>query len=330
MSVRYTQFLAETKHLGGDEPAIEIDGLSKCYGTNRVLNAIDLTVETGQLLALLGPNGAGKTTTVRILATLLAPDAGHARVAGYDVVAERRHVRRRISLTGQDAALDERQTGRENLEMIARLRQIQASEARSTADQLLARFDLCDAADRCVAGYSGGMRRRLDLATGLIGRPQVVFLDEPTTGLDPRGRQAMWEIIRGLATGGITVLLTTQYLDEADTLADQIAILDNGQVVAQGSAAELKRRVAGERLDIQLADAGAFADALAQLGDRATHSRRDELTIGIAVQGGAAETRQLLDELDPQQQRIARFSLHQATLDDAFMALTGHPTGPEA
>ena len=178
-----------------------------------------------------------------------------------------------------------------------------------------------------MAGYSGGMRRRLDLAAGLIGHPEVVFLDEPTTGLDPRGRQAMWEIIRGLAAGGVAVLLTTQYLDEADALADRIAILDNGRVVAEGSAAELKRRVAGERLDIQLADAGAFVDALAQLGDRAVRSRRDELTIGIAVQGGAAETRQLLDELDPRQQRVARFSLHQATLDDAFMALTGHRTG---
>jgi ABC-2 type transport system ATP-binding protein len=327
MSVSDTQLLSESSHTGGDGPAIEIDGLSKCYGTNRVLDTIDLTVERGQLLALLGPNGAGKTTTVRILATLLAPDAGRARVAGYDVVAQRRQVRKRISLTGQQAALDERQTGRENLEMLARLRQIPASEARSTADQLLTRFALCDAADRRVAGYSGGMRRRLDLAAGLIGHPEVVFLDEPTTGLDPRGRQAMWEIIRGLAADGVAMLLTTQYLDEADALADRIAILDNGRVVADGSAAELKRRVAGERLDIQLADASAFAGTLAQLGNRAVRIRRDELTIGISVQGGAAETRQLLDELDPRQQRIARFSLHQATLDDAFMALTGHRTG---
>jgi ABC-2 type transport system ATP-binding protein len=330
MSVLRTQLLTEAESSRPRQLAIEATGLSKAYGANRVLDGVNLDVERGQLLVLLGPNGAGKTTTVRILATLLAPDAGRARVAGYDVVAERRQVRSRISLTGQFAALDERQTGRENLEMIARLRQIPSREARSIAEELLVRFDLRDSADRTVAGYSGGMRRRLDLAAGLIGHPSVVFLDEPTTGLDPRARQAMWEIIRGLVQDGVSVLLTTQYLDEADALADRVVILDSGRVVADGSAAELKQRFAAERMDIQLVDETALADALALLGKRALQTTHDELTISVAVHGGATEIRRLLDTLDPQQQRITRFSLHQTTLDDAFMALTGHTTGVAA
>jgi ABC-2 type transport system ATP-binding protein len=330
MSVARTQLFARTGPDLNDRPAIEASGLSKFYGANCALDAVDLTVGRGELLALLGPNGAGKTTVVRILATLLDCDAGYARVAGYDVTRERQDVRRRISLTGQFAALDERQTGRENLEMLARLRQLPRREARSVADDLLARFALSDAAERRVASYSGGMRRRLDLAAGLIGRPSVVFLDEPTTGLDPRARLAMWEIIRGLVADDVSVLLTTQYLDEADALADRVVILDSGRVVAEGSAADLKRRVAAERLDIQLADAAALADVLGLLGDRAMRSAHDELSIGIAVHGGASEIRRLLDQLDPDQQRIARFSLHETTLDDAFMTLTGHKTGGTA
>ncbi|MGO9899671.1 MAG: ATP-binding cassette domain-containing protein [Solirubrobacteraceae bacterium] len=327
MSVSNTQFRRESRQKPGGGLAIEANGLSKSYGADRVLDAVGLTVKRGQLLALLGPNGAGKTTTVRILATLLEPDAGHARVAGHDVIRERAQVRRRISLTGQDAALDQLQSGRENLEMIGRLRQLPGREAQSVADQLLARLDLCDAADRRVASYSGGMRRRLDLAAGLIGNPEVMFLDEPTTGLDPRSRQTVWDIIRGLVGQGVTVLLTTQYLDEADALADRIAVLDAGRLVAEGSAAELKQRVAGERLNVELADAAGFAQAAAQLGDRNVCSDPSRLTIEIPVQGGAAEIRQLLDELDPQHDRIMRFTLHQTSLDDVFMALTGHPTG---
>ncbi len=327
MGVSNTQFIYESRPKPGEGLAIAVRGLSKSYGADRVLDGVELTVERGQLLALLGPNGAGKTTTVRILATLLEPDAGRARVAGYDVIRERAQVRRRISLTGQDAALDQLQTGRENLEMIGRLRQLPSREAQSVADRLLARLDLCDAADRRVASYSGGMRRRLDLAAGLIGNPEVMFLDEPTTGLDPRSRQTVWDIVRGLVGEGVTVLLTTQYLEEADALADRIAVLDAGRLVAEGSAAELKRRVAGERLDVELTDAAGFAEAAAQLGGRTVCSNPDQLTIGIPVQGGGAEIRQLLDELDPRHDRVARFSLHQTSLDDVFMALTGHPTG---
>jgi ABC-2 type transport system ATP-binding protein len=330
MSVSDTQLQQATPPEASSEFAIEANGLSKSYGTRRVLDAVDLTVERGRLLALLGPNGAGKTTAVRILATLLEASAGQARVAGYDVIRDRAEVRRRISLTGQSASLDQLQTGRENLEMIARLRQLSGRQARSVADELLARMDLCDAADRRVATYSGGMQRRLDLAAGLVGEPEVIFLDEPTTGLDPRSRQTVWETVRGLVRDGASVLLTSQYLDEADALADQIAVLDNGRLVAAGSAGELKRRVAGERLDIELADLAAFADATAQLRGRITRSEPDELTIGVPIQGGADEVRQLLDEVDPDRQRIARFSLHETSLDDVFMALTGHATGSPA
>jgi ABC-2 type transport system ATP-binding protein len=327
MSVLHTQLARGPSLKPRAHPAIEASGLSKSYGSDRVLDRLDLTVERGQLLALLGPNGAGKTTTVRILATLLDAGAGQARVAGYDVVRDRAEVRRRISVTGQEAALDQLQTGSENLEMIGRLRRLSRQEARSVGAELLERFALSDAADRRVANYSGGMRRRLDLAAGLIGHPEVVFLDEPTTGLDPRSRQTTWEIIRGLKAEGVAVLLTTQYLDEADALSDRVAVIDKGRLVAAGNATELKRRVAGERLDIELADAAAFADATARLGSRAVHSAPTELTIGIRVQGGAAEIRHLLDELDPAGQQIARFALRQTSLDDVFMALTGHTTG---
>jgi ABC-2 type transport system ATP-binding protein len=307
--------------------AVEATGLSKSYGAELVLDAVDITLGRGQLLALLGPNGAGKTTAVRILATLLRPDAGQARVCGYEIVRERAQVRRRISLTGQDVALDHLQSGRENLEMIGRLRQLSGREARSVADELLTRLDLREAADRRVGSYSGGMRRRLDLAGGLIGDPEVIFLDEPTTGLDPRSRQTVWEIVRGLIGQGVTVLLTTQYLEEADALADRIAVLDKGRLVAEGSAAELKRQVAAERLDIEFADPVAFANATAELSGGALRSDPGELTISVAMRGGAAEVRELLDRLDPKQQGIARFSQHQTSLDDVFMALTGHPTG---
>jgi ABC-2 type transport system ATP-binding protein len=307
-------------------PAIEASGLSKSYGARRVLDAVNIKIERGGVLALLGPNGAGKTTTVRILATLLEPDAGQARVAGHDVVTERRQVRSRISLTGQYAALDDIQTGRENLEIVGRLLALPARRARARADELLERFDLAEAADRRVGSYSGGMRRRLDLAAGLIGHPEVVFLDEPSTGLDLRSRQALWQIVRDLTAEGVTVLLTTQYLEEADALADRIAVLDDGQLVAEGSATELKRRIAGERLDIQFTDPDAYADAIRQLDGRALRREPGDLIVGTPVSGGATEIRRLLDELDPQRERIADFSLHQASLDDVFLALTGHGT----
>jgi ABC-2 type transport system ATP-binding protein len=304
------------------DPAIEAIALQKSYGAVRVLDGVDLRVARGSVFALLGPNGAGKTTTVRILATLLAPDAGEARVAGFDVVRDRRAVRRAISLTGQYAAVDEPQTGAENLRMIGRLAGLSRAEARARADELLERFDLTGAAQRRVATYSGGMRRRLDLAASLVGRPAVIFLDEPTTGLDPRSRQAMWDVIGELVADGVTVFLTTQYLEEADALADRIAVMDDGRVVAEGTAAELKRRVAGRRLDLVLADAGTYGAVARALGDRALRADRAALALSIATDGSAAHVRALLDELDPDGVAVARFSVHEASLDDVFLALT--------
>jgi ABC-2 type transport system ATP-binding protein len=308
------------------EFAIEANGLMKSYGETLVLSDLSLRIARGTVFALLGPNGAGKTTTVRILSTLLAPDAGSARVAGHDVVAERRLVRRRISLTGQYVALDEPQTGRENLEMIGRLLGLRRADARSRAQDLLARFELLDAADRRVSTYSGGMHRRLDLACSLISDPKVIFLDEPTTGLDPRSRQAVWSLVTGLAAASVTVFLTTQYLDEADVLADRIAVLDGGRIVAQGTADELKRQVAGERLELRLADAPAFERAVTRLGPRALASDRDALSVAIGIDGGASEVRALLDELDPERAGVADFEVRRASLDDVFMTLTGHRT----
>ena len=305
-----------------ENAAIAVDNLTKSYPGVRVLDGIDLRVPSGTVFALLGPNGAGKTTTVRVLATLVAPDGGSARVAGHDVVAERHAVRRRISLTGQYAAVDEIQTGRENLEMMGRLRGLRPSAARARATELLERFDLVAAGDRRVVTYSGGMRRRLDLAAGLVANPEVVFLDEPTTGLDPRARRSMWEVVKGLAEAGVTVFLTTQYLDEAEQLADTIAVLDKGRIVAHGTASELKHQVGGARLELQLADAADFDELLDYLGPRAVQSDRSTLTIGVATDGTASAARELFDELDPDRVRIVRFDVRTATLDDVFMTLT--------
>ncbi|WP_438493760.1 ATP-binding cassette domain-containing protein [Streptomyces asiaticus] len=308
-------------------PAIEASGLEKSYGAVKVLRGVDLSVAPSSVFALLGPNGAGKTTTVRILATLTPPDAGRARVAGLDVVADRRRVRRVISLTGQYAAVDEMQTGEENLRMMGRLTRLGRAEARGRAHELLERFDLTGAARRTVGTYSGGMRRRLDLAAGLVGHPEVIFLDEPTTGLDPRSRQAMWEVVKGLVTDGVTVFLTTQYLEEADQLADRVAVVDGGRVVAEGTPAELKERVAGQRLDLVLGDVTAYETVARQLGVRLVWSDADRLTLGVATDGSAAQVRALLDEIDPGRRAVDRFTVHSATLDDVFMALTGHDAG---
>jgi ABC-2 type transport system ATP-binding protein len=312
-----------------DEPAIETIALRKSYGAVRVLDGVDLRVATGSVFALLGPNGAGKTTTVRILATLIAPDGGEARVAGFDVVGRRRDVRRAISLTGQYAAVDGLQTGEENLRMMGRLSGLSRAAARARATELLARFELSGAARRRVATYSGGMRRRLDLAASLVARPSVIFLDEPTTGLDPHSRQAMWDVVSELVAGGVTVFLTTQYLEEADVLADRIAVLDGGRVVAEGTAAELKRRVAEQRLELVLADAAAFAAVERALGARVL--RRDDggRALAVATDGSAAHVRALLDEVDPGGRAVERFAVRGATLDDVFLAVTGHPTTPE-
>jgi len=306
--------------------AIEAIALEKSYGDVRVLDGVDLRVERGTVFALLGPNGAGKTTTVRILSTLVPPDAGGARVAGFDVVADRRRVRRAISLTGQYATLDEMQTGEENLRMMGRLSGLSGPAARARAADLLVRFDLADAARRRVGAYSGGMRRRLDLAASLVGRPEVIFLDEPTTGLDLRSRQAMWDVVADLVGAGVTVFLTTQYLEEADVLADRIAVIDRGRIVAEGTAAELKRRVADRRLDLLLADVAAFAAVDALLDGRALRRDPDGLVLGVATDGSAAHVRALLDAVDPDGDRVARFAVHDATLDDVFLALTGRPS----
>ncbi|MFJ2201944.1 ATP-binding cassette domain-containing protein [Streptomyces violaceusniger] len=310
--------------------AIEASGLEKSYGAVKVLRGVDLSVARGSVFALLGPNGAGKTTTVRILSTLTPPDAGRARVAGFDVITDRRRVRRAISLTGQYAAVDEMQTGEENLLMMGRLTRLGRTEARGRARELLARFDLTGAARRTVGTYSGGMRRRLDLAAGLVGHPEVIFLDEPTTGLDPRSRQAMWDVVKGLVTDGVTVFLTTQYLDEADQLADRIAVVDGGRVVAEGTSAELKERVAGRRLDLVLCDVAGYERAARQLGVRLVWSDADRLTLGVATDGSAAHVRALLDEIDPERRAVDRFTVHSATLDDVFMALTGHTAEGES
>jgi ABC-2 type transport system ATP-binding protein len=310
-----------------DELAVEAIGLEKSYGRVRVLDGVDLGVARGGVFALLGPNGAGKTTAVRILATLVRADAGQVRVAGFDVAADRRQVRRRISLTGQFAAVDDLQTGEENLRMMGRLAGLSRARARRRAAELLERFDLTDAAGRTVKTYSGGMRRRLDLAAGLVGDPAVLFLDEPTTGLDPRSRQAVWQVVGELAGSGVSVFLTTQYLEEADRLADRIAVLDGGRVVAEGTSAQLKEQVAGHRLDLVLADAAAFEEVARRLDDRAARRDPARLTIGVATDGSAAQVRALLDKFDPTRRVVDRFAVHGATLDDVFLALTGHPAG---
>jgi ABC-2 type transport system ATP-binding protein len=276
------------------------------------------------VFALLGPNGAGKTTTVRILATLSRADRGQARVAGLDVVRDRREVRRRISLTGQFAALDEVQTGEENLRMMGRLSGLSRAAARQRAAGLLEQFELAGAGRRRVGTYSGGMRRRLDLAASLVGHPSVIFLDEPSTGLDLPSRQTMWQVIEGLAASGVTVFLTTQYLEEADRLASRIAVLDAGRLVATGTADELKRRVAARRLDLTCPDAAAFAEVSRYFGERAVHRDPAGRIVGVATDGSAAQVRALLDAADPGRCLIAAFAVHGATLDDVFLILTGH------
>ena len=308
--------------------AIEAAGLTKTYGSTKVLDGAALRVAPGSVFSLLGPNGAGKTTMVRILSTLLRPDAGRARVAGFDIIRDRHQVRRSISLTGQYAALDGLLTGAENLRMMARLSGLRGAAAGRRADELLARFGLTEAGRRRVATYSGGMRRRLDLAASLVGHPAVIFLDEPTTGLDLPSRQVMWQVIEDLAGSGVTVFLTAQYLEEADRLAGRVAVLDAGRIVAEGTTAELKDRVAGQRLDLTLAGPGAFAEAERRLGDRATHRDPSALTLGVPTDGTAPAVRALLDEIDPERALVGAFAVRATTLDDVFLALTSPETRP--
>lgn len=309
-----------------DQVAIETTGLVKSYGDVVALDGLDLQVEPGTVFGLLGPNGAGKTTLVRVLATLLAPTAGRAAVLGHDVAAEPLAVRRRIGLAGQLAAVDGELTGRENVEMVARLYRLTRTEARRRADELLERFGLLDEAQRRVSTYSGGMRRRLDLAAGLIGHPPVVLLDEPTTGLDPRSRQELWSMVAELGREGTTVLLTTQYLEEADRLAQQIAVVDHGQIVAEGTPSRLKAAVGGSVLSVRLVDRSdlpAARDELARLaaGDQPHIDQVvGEVRLGIAEPSISA---QALRRLDARGLAIAAIELQQPSLDDVFLALTG-------
>jgi ABC-2 type transport system ATP-binding protein len=301
--------------------------LCKSFGDVRALEGIDLRAETGTVFGLLGPNGAGKTTAVRILTTLLRPDSGSARVVGLDVERDATQLRSRIGLAGQYAAVDENLTGAENLEMVGRLYHLPKGEPKSRAAELLERFGLSEAADRLVRTYSGGMRRRLDLAAALVARPPVLFLDEPTTGLDPRSRIELWETIEGRVAQGTTVLLTTQYLDEADRLADRIAVLDRGQVIAEGSSDELKDQVGGERLDVTLeapADADAAIAALHSIAAERPSMRNGALSVPLRQRKGAiAEAVRRLDEAGVGVDDVA---LHRPTLDDVFLNLTGRAT----
>jgi ABC-2 type transport system ATP-binding protein len=307
--------------------AIEVRGLRKSYGAKVVLDGVDLSVGAGTVTALLGPNGAGKTTTVHILSTLVRPDGGTATVAGCDVVRDPDGVRAAIGLTGQFSAVDTLLTGEENLLLMARLRHLGARRSRTRAAELLEQLDLVDAARKPLATYSGGMRRRLDLAMTLVTRPAVIFLDEPTTGLDPRSRRTMWDLVRGLVADGTTVLLTTQYLDEADELADRVAVLDGGRVVAEGTPDELKRLVPGGHLRLRFADAPTL-DAASRVLAGATRDDA-ELVLTVPGEGGVVALRTVLDRLAAADLEVDDLSIHTPDLDDVFFALTGRvePTG---
>jgi ABC-2 type transport system ATP-binding protein len=308
--------------------AIETEGLRKRFGEVEALKGVDLSVREATVYGLLGPNGAGKTTAVRILTTLLHPDDGRARVVGYDVVRDAEALRRHIGLAGQSAAVDENLTGRENLEMVGLLYHLPQADATSRATEVLERFELSDAADRPARTYSGGMRRRLDLGASLVGRPSVLFLDEPTTGLDPRSRLALWDVIRELVNDGTTLLLTTQYLEEADVLADRIAVIDQGRVIAEGTSDELKAQIGGEVLHIRVADrarAAAAAGAVVGIveGGAQVDNNTGELTLPVGANGTAVLT-EAVRRLDAARIDLADIALRRPTLDEVFLQLTGH------
>ncbi|RMI33396.1 ATP-binding cassette domain-containing protein [Nocardia stercoris] len=304
--------------------AIAANGLRKAYGDKTILEGIDLNIGAGTIFALLGPNGAGKTTTVNILTTLSKADGGSARVAGYDIATETKAVRASIGVTGQFAAVDDLLTGEENLQLMADLHRLRGADRKRVVTGLLERFDLLESARKPAASYSGGMRRKLDLAMTLVTKPEIVFLDEPTTGLDPRSRRTMWEIVRELTSEGVTIFLTTQYLEEADQLADRIAVLDQGRIVAEGTADDLKRRVPGSYIAFRFDQLAELRAAAAALPDASSDD--EALTLRVPGSGGSAFLRDLLDRLAASGLEAAEVSIHTPDLDDVFLALTGHAT----
>jgi ABC-2 type transport system ATP-binding protein len=309
--------------------AIAVTGLRKSYGDKVVLDGVDLTVAKGTIFSLLGPNGAGKTTMVQILSTLIRADGGDVRVAGHDVAREPDAVRATIGVTGQYSAVDRLLTGEENLILMADLHHLGRREGRRRAARLLERFDLVDAAKKVASTYSGGMRRRLDLAMTLVGEPRIIFLDEPTTGLDPRSRRGMWQIIRELAASGVTIFLTTQYLEEADELADRIALLDHGTIIAEGTAAELKRLIPGGHVRLRFTDPDGLRTALNALGEGSL-DEEDELTLRVPSDANVKSLRNLLARLDDESIEVDEFSLHTPDLDDVFLTLTGRTENEKA
>jgi len=308
--------------------AVEVTGLRKSFGDTVVLDGLDLEIAQGTTFALLGPNGAGKTTMVRIMSTLMPADSGRVCVAGHDVLADPGAVRAAIGVTGQFSAVDELMTGEENLRLMADLNHLDRAEGRARKCDLIERFDLADAARKPVSTYSGGMRRRLDLAMTLMGSPRVIFLDEPTTGLDPRSRHSMWDSIRGLVASGVTIFLTTQYLDEADELADRIAVLDHGRIVAEGTPDDLKRRMPGGHVRLQFAAPEVMRAAASVLQD--SSEDEEKLVLQVPNDATVSSLKRLLGQLDEACIEVERLSIHTPNLDDVFFAVTGHPTYEEA
>lgn len=304
--------------------AILVKNLKKSFGNLKVLKDINFNVKRGTILAVLGPNGAGKTTTIRILSTLLLPDSGSARVNGYDVIKQSGDVRESIGLTGQFAAVDEYLTGEENLHMIGRLYRMSKEEVKTRTKELLEQFDLVEAGKRPVKNYSGGMKRRIDLAMSLIAKPPVIFLDEPTTGLDPRSRMTMWDMIKKLVEGGTSILLTTQYMEEADQLADHIVVIDNGKVIAEGDATSLKAKVGSDHLDLTISKKSSMADAQKAVKGEKVQIDEEGRVLSIASKGGVKKLQQVLNRLEDANIIVDSVSLRRPTLDDVFLSLTGH------